>query len=51
MESPLFNEKDRFEPLTDAAICKIAGVPDGGAHQPLHVFGCLCSGRGGLRAN
>jgi hypothetical protein len=37
IESSLFTEKDRFEPLTDIAICKIAGMPDGAAHQPLNM--------------
>jgi hypothetical protein len=37
IESPLFTEKDRFEPLTDIAICKIDGMPDGAAHQPLNM--------------
>jgi hypothetical protein len=34
-ESPLINEKDKFEYLTDVAICKIAEMPHGAAHQPL----------------
>jgi hypothetical protein len=36
-ESPLIHEKDRFEYLTDIAICKIVGMPDGAAHQPLNL--------------
>jgi hypothetical protein len=34
-ESPLISEKDRFDYLTDIAICKIAEMPHGAAHQPL----------------
>jgi len=37
IESPLITEKDRFEYLTDVAICKIPGIPDGAAHQPLNM--------------
>ena len=36
-ESPLFTEKDRFDYLTDVAICKITEMPDGAAHQPLNL--------------
>jgi hypothetical protein len=36
-ESPLITEKDRFEYLTDIAICKIPEMPDGAAHQPLNL--------------
>jgi hypothetical protein len=36
-ESPLLHEDDRFQYLTDVAICKIAEMPDGVAHQPLHL--------------
>lgn len=36
-ESPLVTEKDRFEYLTDIAICKIPEMPDGAAHQPLNL--------------
>jgi len=36
-ESPLVTEKDRFEYLTDIAICKIPEMPDGAAHQPLNM--------------
>lgn len=34
-ESPLIHEQDKFKLLTDVAICKIAEMPNGGAHQPL----------------
>jgi hypothetical protein len=34
-ENPLIYEKDRFELLTDIAICKIPHMPYGAAHQPL----------------
>jgi hypothetical protein len=37
VESPLFTEKNKFEYLTDIAICKIPGMPDGAAHQPLNM--------------
>src|SRR5579871_1451606 len=33
-ESPLIGEKDRFEYLIDIAVCKIAEMPHGAAHQP-----------------
>ncbi len=36
-ESPLVVEKDQFELLTDVAICKIANMPNGAAHQPLSL--------------
>ncbi|RWC59485.1 MAG: hypothetical protein EOS56_14345 [Mesorhizobium sp.] len=36
-ESPLIYEKDGFEYLTDVAICKIAEMPHGAAHQPLNL--------------
>jgi hypothetical protein len=36
-ENPLITEKDRFEYLTDIAICKILEMPDGAAHQPLNL--------------
>jgi hypothetical protein len=36
-ESPLVLEKDKFEYLTDVAICKIAEMPHGAAHQPLSL--------------
>ncbi|WP_352746008.1 trypsin-like peptidase domain-containing protein [Mesorhizobium sp. M0185] len=36
-ESPLVYEKDRFEYSTDIAICKIAEMPHGAAHQPLSL--------------
>jgi hypothetical protein len=35
--SPLFHEAERFEFLTDIAICKISALPDGAAHQPLSL--------------
>ncbi|CCV03321.1 conserved hypothetical protein [Mesorhizobium metallidurans STM 2683] len=34
-ETPLLHESDRFEFLTDIAICKIPEMPGGAAHQPL----------------
>ena len=34
-ESPLFNQRDEFEYLTDIAICKIGEMPFGAAHQHL----------------
>lgn len=34
-ESPLITDKDKFDYLTDIAICKIAEMPHGAAHQPL----------------
>ncbi len=37
VERPLFTEKDEFKYLTDIAICKIPGMPDGAAHQPLNM--------------
>jgi hypothetical protein len=37
IESPMITEKDKFEYLTDIAICKIPGMPDGAAHQPLNM--------------
>lgn len=36
-ESPLLHERERFDILTDIAICKIAAMPHGIAHQPLHL--------------
>lgn len=36
-ESPLLHEGERFNPLTDIAICKIADMPGGVAHQPLNL--------------
>lgn len=35
--SPLVHEGDKFETLTDIAICKIPEMPDGVAHQPLNL--------------
>lgn len=34
-ETPLIHQSDRFDFLTDIAICKIPGMPEGAAHQPL----------------
>jgi hypothetical protein len=36
-DSPLFHESDKFEMLTDIAICKISELPDDIAHQPLNL--------------
>ena len=36
-QSPLPHEDDRWEHLTDVAVCKIPEMPDGGAHQPLNI--------------
>lgn len=36
-QSPLFHEDDRWEHLTDVAVCKIAEMPNGKAHQPLNM--------------
>jgi hypothetical protein len=36
-ESPLLHESDRFHYLTDIAICKIPGLPNDVAHQPLSL--------------
>ena len=36
-ESPLIHEADSFEYLTDIAVCKVAGIPEGAAHQPLSL--------------
>ena len=36
-QSPLLHEDDRWEHSTDVAVCKIAEIPDGKAHQPLNV--------------
>ena len=36
-ESPLFHERDKFDILTDVAICKIPEMPNGAAHQPLSL--------------
>lgn len=35
IESPLVTQPDRFDYLTDIAICKIPEMPSGAAHQPL----------------
>lgn len=37
IESPLIHESDRWEHLTDVAVCKIPKMPDGQAHQPLNL--------------
>lgn len=37
IESPLFHEGDRWEHLTDVAVCKIQEMPGGQAHQPLNL--------------
>jgi hypothetical protein len=36
-ESPLIAERDRFDYLTDIAICKIFELPNGAPHQPLNL--------------
>ncbi len=36
-ESPLFHVEDQFQYQTDVAICKIAEMPAGVAHQPLNM--------------
>ncbi|MBW8298559.1 MAG: serine protease [Hydrogenophaga sp.] len=36
-QSPLFHEGDRFEYLTDLAVCKVPEMPNGQAHQPLNM--------------
>lgn len=36
-ESPLLHEPERFDILTDVAICKVAPMPEGAAHQPLNL--------------
>jgi hypothetical protein len=36
-ESPLFHVDDRFHYQTDVAVCKIAEMPTGVAHQPLNL--------------
>lgn len=36
-ESPLIHEKNRFDMHTDVAICKVAEMPRGLAHQPLNL--------------
>jgi hypothetical protein len=36
-ESPLLHEQDRWEYLTDVAVCKIPEMPNGQAHQPLNM--------------
>jgi Trypsin-like peptidase domain len=36
-DSPLFHQEDRFDTLTDVAICKIPEMPNGAPHQPLNL--------------
>ncbi|MCA1298682.1 trypsin-like peptidase domain-containing protein [Stappia indica] len=36
-QSPLLHEDDRWEYLTDVAVCKIREMPNGHAHQPLNM--------------
>jgi hypothetical protein len=36
-QSPLLLEDDRWEHLTDVAVCKISEMPNGRAHQPLNM--------------
>lgn len=36
-ESPLFCEEEKLDSLTDVAVCKIAQMPHGAAHQPLNL--------------
>ena len=36
-QSPLIHESDRWEHLTDVAVCKIPEMPNGRAHQPLSI--------------
>lgn len=36
-QSPLLFEHDRWEHLTDVAVCKISEMPNGQAHQPLNM--------------
>ena len=36
-QSPLLHEDDRWEHLTDVAICKIPEMPNGRSHQPLNM--------------
>jgi hypothetical protein len=36
-QSPLLHEDDRWEYLTDVAVCKIQEMPNGQAHQPLNM--------------
>lgn len=36
-DSPLLHEREKFDFLTDVAICKIAEMPNGAAHQPLSL--------------
>jgi hypothetical protein len=36
-QSPLLHEGDRWEHLTDVAVCKIPEMPGGKAHQPLNM--------------
>jgi hypothetical protein len=36
-QSPLLHEDDRWEHMTDVAICKIPEMPNGRSHQPLNM--------------
>ncbi|MBI2716868.1 MAG: trypsin-like peptidase domain-containing protein [Rhizobiales bacterium] len=36
-ESPLIHEKEKFEGVTDVAVCKLRQNQDGSAHQPLNL--------------
>ncbi len=36
-QSPLLHEEDRWEHLTDVAVCKIPELPGGRAYQPLNM--------------
>jgi|SRR6185312_6659297 len=36
-QSPLIHEPERFEMFTDIAVCKVAELPRGLAHQPLNL--------------
>jgi hypothetical protein len=36
-QSPLLHERDRWEHITDVAVCKIPEMPNGRAHQPLNI--------------
>lgn len=49
-ESPLIHEPERFDMLTDIAVCKVAQMPDGTAHQPLNLsLNAFTKGRGSVR--
>ncbi len=36
-DTPLIHEDEKFDSLTDIAICKISEMPGGAAHQPLNL--------------